>query len=111
MNDLWENVQEKIKKEIGHINYSIWISHMKLILLTEDTIILSTENKHVSNHIEENYKDSICKILHDASGRVYTLELREKQEAKEEKQETNDLLSGWLEDTMRQNLLAYKRCQ
>ena len=86
MNDLWENVQEKIKKEIGHINYSIWISHMKLILLTEDTIILSTENKHVSNHIEENYKEPICKILHEVSGRMYTLELRETQEGKEGKE-------------------------
>ena len=77
MNDLWDEIQEKLKNMLGPTPYSVWISHMQLILLTEDTIILGTQNKHVSRHVEENYKTIICNILNEHSQREYTLELRE----------------------------------
>ena len=88
MNDLWDRIQEKLKQELGPITYSIWISHMQLILLTEDTIVLGTQNKHVSNHVEENYKDIICRILSDHSQRKYTLELREVNDQEKTETET-----------------------
>ena len=55
MNDLWEQIQERIKQEITPINYAIWMHNIAKVLETDDLLILRSPNKHFTDHVQKNY--------------------------------------------------------
>ena len=80
MNDLWEQIQERIKKEITAINYAIWMHSIDKVLETEDVIILQSPNRHFTEHVQKNYLSTIVRILKEFSGRQYTIQFQEEVE-------------------------------
>ena len=84
MNNAWEEAQEEIKKELGFINYGIWISPMQKILEDENLLILSTPNQHFANHIQDNFVPSLCRIVQKISNKKISIELQSEQEKKSE---------------------------
>jgi chromosomal replication initiator protein len=83
MNDLWEQIQGRIKRELTPTTYSIWIPSITKVLETEDVLILSTPNKHFTEHVQKNYLLDILRVLKEESNREYTIEFQEEQEHKE----------------------------
>jgi len=79
MNDLWERVQDRIRQKLTPTAYDIWVPSLKKVLETENILIFSTPNKHISDHVRKNYLELFLRILKEASGKNYTIEFQEGQ--------------------------------
>ena len=77
MNDLWEQIQERIKQEITPINYAIWMHSITKVLETDDVLILRSPNRHFTDHVQKNYLPTIVRVLKEVSGRSYTIQFQE----------------------------------
>ena len=80
MSDLWENIQDRIRQKLTPTTYDIWVPSLRKVLETETTLVFRTPNKHVSNHVRNNYLDLFLRILKEVSGREYAIEFQEGQE-------------------------------
>ena len=80
MNDLWEQIQERIKQEITPINYAIWMHNIAKVLETDDLLVLRSPNKHFTDHVQKNYLPIILRILKDQSGIEFTIQFQEESE-------------------------------
>lgn len=80
MNDLWEQIQVRIKQELTPITYSIWFHSTQKVLETNDVIILKSPNRHFTDHVQKNYLQTILRILKEESGRSYTIQFQEETE-------------------------------
>ena len=80
MNDLWEQIQERIKQELTPITYSIWIHSITKVLETNDVLILRSPNRHFTDHVQKNHLQTILRILKEESGRTYTIQFQEEIE-------------------------------
>ncbi len=61
--ELWNSLIEKIKGIIDENSYSIWISQIKPIDLTNDKLVLSVENDFTQTWIQENYLPLLSQVL------------------------------------------------
>lgn len=93
MNDLWERIQTRIKQELTPTTYSIWIPSITKVLETDDILILSTPNKHFTEHIQKTYLSTIVRVLQEESGRLYTIEFQEHAEEAVTEAQVNPELS------------------
>ena len=61
--ELWNELSQKIKRIVDADSYSIWISQIKPVEASRDTLVLSVDTEFAQTWIQENYVPLLSQIL------------------------------------------------
>ena len=67
---IWENVLEKIKKNVTPLTYVTWFEDSKLCLVNENEFAVIVSTRVQKRHLDENYKEMVIEYLTDAINKV-----------------------------------------
>ncbi len=66
--DFWNNLQGRIKSQIGDVNYSKWFGFTRLVKEENDTVTLAVPDKFFKDWIEESYLPLLTTEISAARG-------------------------------------------
>jgi chromosomal replication initiator protein len=76
MSTVWNSLMEQVRAELPEKSYSLWISPIRLLKESDDTLLLGCPNKFSLNWVVENYRVLLEEKLSQISQGRYKLEFK-----------------------------------
>lgn len=73
LSDLWDKTTNIIKSELTEVGFNTWISPIKPIKISQDTLYLSVQNDFTKGILEARYKDLIANAVKLVSSKKYEI--------------------------------------
>ncbi|MEG0371547.1 MAG: chromosomal replication initiator protein DnaA [Clostridium sp.] len=73
LSDLWDKTTNIIKSELTEVGFNTWISPIKPIKLTQDSLFILVQNDFTKGILEARYKDLISNALKLVSSKKYEI--------------------------------------
>ncbi|MEG0005771.1 MAG: chromosomal replication initiator protein DnaA [Clostridium sp.] len=73
LSDLWDKTTNIIKSELTEVGFNTWISPIKPIKITQDSLYLLVQNDFTKGILEARYKDLISNAVKLVSSKMYEI--------------------------------------
>ncbi|KMT21741.1 chromosomal replication initiator protein DnaA [Clostridium cylindrosporum] len=73
LSDLWDKTTNIIKSELTEVGFNTWISPIKPLKITQDTLYISVQNDFTKGILEARYKDLIANAVKLVSSKKYEI--------------------------------------